>query len=58
MIINPNNANVIEGAVGNGDGGIKFESINELVWEKELEEVLQVGAQVWQQQQFFQLQMN
>ncbi len=44
--------------VGNGDGGIKFESINELVWEKELEEVLQVGAQVWQQQQFLQLQMN
>jgi len=44
--------------VGNGDGGIKFESTNELVWEKELEEVLQVGAQVWQQQQFLQLQMN
>jgi len=44
--------------VGNGDGGIKFQSINESVWEKELEEVLQVGAQVWQQQQFFQLQMN
>jgi len=32
--------------VGNGDGGIKFESINELVLEKELEQVLQVGAQV------------
>jgi hypothetical protein len=37
---NPNNANAIEGVVGNGDGGIKFESINELVWKRKLGEVL------------------
>ncbi len=42
--------------VGNDDGGVKFEWINELIGERDMEEeVLQVEAQAWQQHQHLQL---
>jgi hypothetical protein len=56
--IDSNAANVVEREVGNDDGGVRFESFDELVGEREFgEEVLQVDAH-HHQQQIFQLQVN
>ncbi len=42
--------------VGNDDGGVKFEWINEFIGEKDMEEeVFASWAQAWQQHQLLQL---
>jgi hypothetical protein len=56
--IDPNDVNVVEGEMGNDDGGVRFESFDELVGEREFgEEVLQVETH-HHHQQFLQLQVN